>query len=97
MKVEVRRGKEFKNAIVTSIDDSLGCMDVEFSNGQAEKGIPLQMVRKAGKKKKDKKTRGSGNRFNDCQKLLTSFNEKELEAAFQMLQAVHSLRGANGQ
>ena len=97
MKVEVRRGKDFKNAIVSSVDEILGSMDVEFSDGQAEKGIPLQMVRKpekGGKKKKDKK-KSSGKMMNDCNKLLGSFNEKELDAALKMLQAIDSLRGAS--
>jgi hypothetical protein len=95
MKVEVRKGKEFKNAIVSAVDEILGCMDVEFSDGQAEKGIPLQMVRKPEKssKKKKEKKKSAGKLMNECNKLLSSFNERELEAAFKMLQAVDSLRG----
>ena len=99
--IQVRKGKEWKSGQIAEIDEELGSAVVEYSNGEKEKGVPLQSIRKfqsdREQKKKKKKKTNSGKKLNECIEILNRFNELELEAALQMLGALDSVRAAQNQ
>ena len=102
--VQVRKGKDWKAGQIAEIDDELGSVVVEYSNGEKEKGVPLQSIRKfqadrsdLQKKKKKSKKGSTGKKMNECVEVLSKFNEAELEAALKMLQALDSIRAEPNQ
>lgn len=102
-KVQVRSGKDWKNAVLEEIDEEIGCVSVAYQNGEIAKGVPLQSIRKFqsdrnNTKEKRKKNKKKGSKtMNECIEVMGKFSESELEAALKMLQALDSVRAASAQ
>jgi hypothetical protein len=128
-KCEVKEGgSKYRAATVVKFDEGIGAVDVAYSDGEKECGVPVNLVRKPGagggakptkpqskpspvKQQQQqqqgpvdyveearppprRRNKGSKELARQIYDLVKTFSEEEQQAAFQMLQALDSVRAS---
>jgi len=99
-------GSKYRAGVVVKFDEGIGAVDVKYNDdGELECGVPVNLVRKPGegggntvKRIPTRPKRSKGSKevplARQCYELIKTFNDKEQEAALQMLQALDAVRPA---
>ena len=97
--VEVKsfKAKAWVAGKVSAFDPELGTFDVTLDEGGGcEKGVPLAMLRKPGakdtKSKDSRRKKRAKRAMNEIQAILSTFNEKQMQAALMAIQALDRMR-----